>query len=188
MTTKTQRPSPVPFVEYLLKKYVPPSGLLLDVGCGPALYRKTTPARYIGFDLVPRSNLADRPRFVDLIASGMEIPVRRNTIDVVFVKSALYQFADPQKALAEFCRVLKPAGRVLIVDYNRRTQKRLKKKEGQKRPCWTQWELKALCRQAGFKNCKLLLPFARDIRRGLRWFYLLGQEIVGQCAIVTGVK
>jgi len=176
------------FVVALLNRYVGVGDLLVDVGCGPGLYRHVTPARFIGIDYTDATYYPDWPRSVDIVAEGSALGLKDSCADLVMSKSAFFQFPDPEGALAEFHRVLKPGGRILLFDYNRRTQKRLERVEVARRPCWTQWRLRVLVARAGFQQTELLLPTARRVARPLRLPFLVVQELIGSWAIVTGVK
>lgn len=122
------------------------------------------------------------------MGSGTELPLAAGCLDLVFSKSAFYLLPDPKRALHEVHRVLKPGGRVLLFDYNRRTQRRFEKMEGLRRPCWTQWGLRSLVRAAGFRQSRLLIPKDRDVSLPEYWLRLLHQEWFGTWAIVTAVK
>lgn len=176
------------FVGYCLRRYTQPASLVLDVGCGPAPYRHWVSGHYVGLDVTDEPYGIDMPRSVDVVGSGMDLPLRAETFDLVFSKSAFFLIPDPLKALREIHRVLKPGGRVLLFDYNRRTQRQLQAREQIARPCWTQWQLRSLVRQAGFRNCELLVPKDRDVSGLEYWLRLVHQELFGIWAIVTGVK
>jgi|GEM_PF-1403317 len=180
--------TPTPFVVALLNRHVSAGQVLLDVGCGPGLYRHVTQARFIGIDYTDAPYYADWPRDVDVVAEGSSLPLRAACVDLVMSKSAFFQFPDPDAALADFRRVLRPGGRVLLFDYNRRTQRRLERAENANRPCWTQWELRDRVRAAGFERVEMLLPFGRQPPLALRLPLLLAQELLGCWAIVTGMR
>lgn len=162
--------------------------MVLDVGCGPALYRNCCNAEYIGLDITLAPYAGKWPRDVDIVASGQAIPFADETFDLLMCKSTLYLFPDASEALNEFYRVLKTRGRTLLVDYNRRTQKRLAIAEGAVRPCWSQWRLKELVKNAGFRECELLSSAARNVAAPEKWVRLVLQEWTGTWAIVIGVK
>jgi len=185
----SDRFTPVAFVEKYLRQYVDSGSIILDVGCGPALYRNSTPARYIGVDSsIDSYREVSGDGIMDIVASASELPFSGDRFDVVFVKSALYQFRDTVSALNEFYRVLRTGGRVLIFDYNKRTQKRVQVKEGHNRPCWTQWELMGLVRNSGFRKCELLVPAIKEINIYEKYLRLVKEELFGTWAIVTGLK
>ena len=45
------------------------------------------------------------------------LPFARNSFDVVTIHQVLHYLDDPERALAEAARVLRPGGRLLIVDF-----------------------------------------------------------------------
>jgi len=178
----------IPFVKYYLKKYAAQNYLILDIGCATAQYRDSTRAHYCGLDITTEPYKEGYPRDIDLLGSAQGIPLLDNTFDLVFCVAVLYLLENPQKALKEFHRVLKNNGRVIIFDYNKRTQKRLEHSEGHKRPRWTQWGLKRLVEEAGFRHCELLLPLKHEVGIFKKYIRLIKEELRRQWAIVTGVK
>lgn len=52
-----------------------------------------------------------------VVAPAEELPVDDDTIDVVACANAFHLVADPCKTLAEFRRVLRPGGRLVIIDW-----------------------------------------------------------------------
>jgi SAM-dependent methyltransferase len=112
---------------------------VLDVGCGRGLMligaaKRLTTGRATGIDLWQaadlsgnrpdatldnsrKENVADR---VDVRTGDMrKLPFADGSFDVVLSMNAihnLYASADRDKAIAEIARVLKPGGRVLIID------------------------------------------------------------------------
>ena len=66
-------PKPEPFVVALLQKYVDGAGSrIVDVGCGPAVYRDATDAEYIGVDY--RSDPYGGDSDVDVVAPAEDLP------------------------------------------------------------------------------------------------------------------
>jgi ubiquinone/menaquinone biosynthesis C-methylase UbiE len=179
---------PVPFVVATLRHYVTSAEqLVVDVGCGPALYRRVTAGRYVGVDHtnVPYGSVS---REVDIVASASNMPFEDDSVDVLFTLSAFYAFADHDAVLREFLRVLKPGGRLILFDYNRRAQRRLEVSEDEPRPKWTARGLRKRVRGAGFREVQLLLPRAEQPEGGRRVLELLREELRGQWAIVTATR
>jgi ubiquinone/menaquinone biosynthesis C-methylase UbiE len=176
------------FVEYYLRKFTAKEHRILELGCGMGQYRDSTSACYVGLDVTSRNYKEGYPRVVDIVASGTAIPAREQSYDLVFSVGALYQMPDPLKVLYESHRLLTPEGRGLFAEYNRRTLNRLEIEEGVKRPNWTPWGLKHLLQQAGFRKCELLPPIPREVKQPAKSLRLILEELVGQWAIVTGVK
>jgi ubiquinone/menaquinone biosynthesis C-methylase UbiE len=176
------------FVRTFLHRYGRAQDRVLDVGCGPAPYREWVIGKYIGLDVTDQPYRTGMPRRVDIVGAATALPLVAGSIDLMFSKSAFYLVPNPEAALMEFLRVLKTGGRVLLFDYNRRTQTRMMAVDGSKLPCWTQWELKAKLQNAGFRQCELLVPTSRDAGRLESWLRLAHQEFFGTWSIVTGVK
>ncbi|MBX3726568.1 MAG: malonyl-ACP O-methyltransferase BioC [Xanthomonadales bacterium] len=98
--------------------------VVLDVGCGPgrataALARRWRDARVIGVDLaLPMLRLARRARGwlrrqPVVCADANRLPLPDASVDLLFSSLCLQWLGDPQAALAEFARVLRPGGTLL---------------------------------------------------------------------------
>jgi SAM-dependent methyltransferase len=179
--------APVPFVVETLRAYAGRGDRILDVGCGPALYRGVTEADYVGLDITDGPYLDGVNRDVDIVAPVERIPVESGAFDLVFSLSAFYQASDPRAGLSEIHRVLRPGGRLLLFDYNRRAQRALTTGEGQPRPAWTQWDLRRRVVRAGFRDARLLVAAKRQPAGVARWLRLIDEELRGQWAIVTAI-
>jgi SAM-dependent methyltransferase len=175
-------------VAEILLEHVAPGETLVDVGCGSAPYRDLTGARYIGIDSTDEEYAPGRPRDVDIVADATKLPLETAFADAVLLVGALYQFADPGKALREFRRVLRPGGRLLVFDYNRRTQRRLAPLEGAARPGWTAWGLRRRVLTAGFSSARVLLPSVGAGSRVPVTVHTLREELRGQWAAVLAVR
>jgi len=178
----------IPFVEYHLRRFAKKTHMILDVGCGVGQYRNSTDGFYVGLDVTNEPYEYIGLRVVDIVGSGTDIPARGESFDLAFSVGALYQMANPRKVLIECFRILKPGGRLILFDYNRRTQKRLEISEGHKRPCWTQWGLRDLVQETGFARSELLLPLSHEVNGLEKVMRLLHNELWGEWAIVTGIK
>lgn len=170
----------------LLARYSEPGQMVLDVGCGPARYRHATQGIYIGTDISDAPYSEAVPRAVDVVAAARTLPFGTATFDLVMSKSAFYLMPDHRGTLGEFARVLRPKGRLLLIDYNRRTQRRLDDKGTL--PCWRHRQLRRLAEEAGFRDCRLLLPRPHQPGPVLSFVRLLLQDLFGTWAIVTGTK
>jgi ubiquinone/menaquinone biosynthesis C-methylase UbiE len=175
------------FVRSLLDRYVRENDRVLDVGCGPAPYRAWVSGSYVGLDITD-APYGDTPRLIDVVGSAMNLPLADQSMDLVMSKSAFYLVPDADAALMEFRRVMKTGGRLLLLDYNRRTQQHLMAMDGSVLPQWSQWGLKGRLKKAGFRDAELLLPKSRQPKGLEFWLRLLHQELFGTWAIVTAVK
>jgi len=177
-----------PWIAETLLTHVRPGDTLLDVGCGTAPYRHVTGARYIGVDSTDEEYAPGRPRDVDIVADAANLPLDGASADALLVVGALYQFPDPDSALREFHRVLRPGGKLLVFDYNRRTQRRLSSAEDTPRPGWTAWGLRRRVLRAGFSSARLLLPSVCPSNRRAEAVHAVREELRGQWAAVLAVR
>lgn len=92
-------------------------GQVLEVGCG---HRKSAPLS-IAVDLVPAGvlgrvgNPAGLASQADVAADGAHLPFRDSCFDVVVARHNLEHYVDTVGVLAEWKRVLKPEGCVVVV-------------------------------------------------------------------------
>jgi demethylmenaquinone methyltransferase/2-methoxy-6-polyprenyl-1,4-benzoquinol methylase len=105
-------------------------GLILDVACGPCavtkrLAKKTT-AHVVGLDLSPemigqgrlnlrRARLQARTSLV--LGRGEQLPFANGSFDALTFTYLLRYEADPQAALIELARVVKPGGRIASLEF-----------------------------------------------------------------------
>jgi len=96
-----------------------PDHQVLDVACGTGLVSKLfhgRVGRLVGLDLTAEMAELGRPFLDELVlGSAHEMPFDDGTFDRVVCRQGI-QFMDDARALAEMFRVLKPGGRVLIVN------------------------------------------------------------------------
>jgi ubiquinone/menaquinone biosynthesis C-methylase UbiE len=108
---------------YFLQRYVPADAVTLDVGCGFCEFiNNIRCAKKIALDLNPAAQ-----EFADgdvqlILASALDMrPIPDNGVDVVFMSNFLehmYTKRDVMQVLQESFRVLKPEGRLLIIQPN----------------------------------------------------------------------
>ncbi len=70
-----------------------------------------------------KKRLKDFPSIKVEQANCLELPYPDNSFDTVFMANLLHIINHPEKALAETHRVLKPNGRVLVIDFTFRGMK-----------------------------------------------------------------
>ena len=94
-------------VDDALSRYA--SGILLDVGCGARPYRnaKYDVAEWIGFDTPDN-------RDADIHGVAYDIPLQAESIDSILCTQVLEHLEHPATALAEFYRVLRPGGHLVL--------------------------------------------------------------------------
>jgi SAM-dependent methyltransferase len=83
--------------------------LVLDVGCGHKPYRECFgPVQYLGMD---RTSEDSSP---DFLGDACHIPIRTETMDIVFATQVIEHVPKPQEMLKELKRVLKPKGILIL--------------------------------------------------------------------------
>lgn len=141
-------------------------GLLLprlkvaDLGCGEG-YLTMEAARWASQVIaVDRSDavlerarsLARRRRASNVIwKKGQleKLPIRDATVDVAMLSQALHHAQDPARAVVEAARIVKPCGRVLILDLRTHQEEWVRAKLGDRRLGFEDDELKRLLTGAG---------------------------------------
>jgi len=120
----------VPWHRWVAEKAaLPEGGAVLDVGCGPAWFwteaEKVAPTD-LRLTLVDRSagmveEALERVRGLGrwnsvegVVADAMRLPFAAASFDAAIAMHMLYHTADPEAAVAELARALKPGGRLVV--------------------------------------------------------------------------
>jgi SAM-dependent methyltransferase len=111
-------------VQVLLKFFGPlGSRIVLDVGCGKGrfarvLLEKNPAARIWGLD-ISQKMLRHVPEGVNAAAGSMtDLPFGDAVFDCVYATESLEHAVEIERAVDEMCRVLKPGGKLVIIDKN----------------------------------------------------------------------
>jgi demethylmenaquinone methyltransferase/2-methoxy-6-polyprenyl-1,4-benzoquinol methylase len=94
----------------------------LDAGCGDGGVARLLRERVrdvVAVDVQPFDGWHDEPGLTFRVADAEQLPFADAAFDLVHSKDSLHHMASPERALAEYRRVLKPGGTVLIVEANR---------------------------------------------------------------------
>ncbi len=123
----------LPVEKVLALVEVRPGERVLDIGCGPGVF--TVPlaravaesGQVFGADLQPEMVEACERRVESLglsnVAVGRSeenaIPLPPRSVDLVFACHLLHELEDPPAFLAEVRRVLRPAGRLVVIEWEK---------------------------------------------------------------------
>jgi arsenite methyltransferase len=124
VTGETIRPGGLALTERALDFLSPPAGArVLDVGCGAGASVDYLSDGHglvaLGLDpseLLTRSGCQRRPGLPLLQGQGEHLPVADGEIDVILAKCSLSVMTDTDLALAEFRRVLRNGGVIVVSD------------------------------------------------------------------------
>lgn len=113
------------FLDHIAER-IPPKTTLLELGCGTGALLELVlprPGKTIGVDASQamldeaRANLTESGAEVDLRLGTFEhLPVGDDSVDIAVAYMVLHHAAEPQKAISDSYRALKPGGTLVIVD------------------------------------------------------------------------
>ncbi|PMB44818.1 methyltransferase type 11 [Fischerella thermalis CCMEE 5201] len=160
---------------------ISPEATVLDIGCGTGEFERLLVAEnpqqaITGVDiseemlLVAKQKCHAYPNVSYQNASVSALPFADNCFDVIVSSSAFHYFNDPDIALKEMRRVLKPVGKVVILDWCkdyflcRICDFVLKFVDPAYKQCYTQKEFHSLLTSAQFE-----IECATKFRFGVVW-------------------
>lgn len=112
-------------LDRLFARWIPRGGRVLDAGCGRSLFseiRPDWPFRIVATDVDPdllRSRQTEFPGFRFLAGDAQPLPFRAGAFDALFAGELIEHLPDPRPGVAEFRRVLKPGGSLILTTPNR---------------------------------------------------------------------
>ena len=140
-----------------------PVQALLDLGAGTGrMLELLAPlaARAVGVDLSPAMLNLARARIEQKGLRNVQLrhgdiyapPVERGAYDLVVIHQVLHFLDDPGRALAEAARLLRPGGRLLVVDFAAHEEEPLREHFAHRRLGFASDEISTLMTEAGLES------------------------------------
>jgi demethylmenaquinone methyltransferase/2-methoxy-6-polyprenyl-1,4-benzoquinol methylase len=114
--------------------HVAPGDAILDIACGTGdltqAFARSPAARVVGADFTPAMLDRAREKLARLappiaskityqLADATSLPFADASFDIVSIAWGIRNVSDPARAIREFARVLRPHGRLLILEFER---------------------------------------------------------------------
>ena len=156
------------FTAEALAALADPSWTVADLGCGTgdaASLLAASVNKVIAVDREPAMLRAARKRLedtenVDFHAADLEsLPLETASVDVAFILLVLHHLEDPQKAVNEAARILKPKGTLVVVDMTPHERKEYRELMAHRHLGFSADQLKGWT-----KHCPLDLAHSRPLR------------------------
>lgn len=121
-----------------------------DIGCGKGRFARVlkdaNPAAFlVAFDLAEAMLRAVPQDIAPCCGSMTDLPFASGAFDAAYATESLEHAVDIEGAVSELCRIVRPGGRIVIIDKNAEQWGRLKT------PAWERWfkrsELEKLLRR-----------------------------------------
>ena len=89
------------------------------------------------------------------------LPIENASVDVALLSQALHHAADPNRALAEAVRIVRPGGRVLLLELRRHDEAWVRERLGDKWLGFEEGELRSMLETAGLSGVKITVGARR---------------------------
>jgi ubiquinone/menaquinone biosynthesis C-methylase UbiE len=125
---------------------------VLDVGCGKGRFARILQEQNPGAEVWGLDISEEMLRFVPAgihtkAGSMTDLPFADSTFDFAYATESLEHAVEIEKAVNEMCRVVKPGGKILIIDKNAEHWGKLKT------PAWEKWFEREELEKLLAKNC-----------------------------------
>jgi SAM-dependent methyltransferase len=137
-----------------------------DLGCGEGYLTIETARWAKSVVAIDRSDavldrardLARRRRVTNITwkrGDLMKLPLADGTVDVALLSQALHHAAKPERVVSEAVRIIRPGGRVLVLDLREHDQSWVRERLGDERLGFRDAELEHLLRDAGLERVRV---------------------------------
>jgi ubiquinone/menaquinone biosynthesis C-methylase UbiE len=140
-------------VQVLLKFFGDLSGRkVLDIGCGKGRFARVLSEKHPAAEIWGLDISEEMLRFVPVgiqtrAGSMTDLPFADATFDCAYATESLEHAVDIERAVKEMCRVVKPGGRMAIIDKNAEHWGELKT------PAWERWFTQDELKNLLARNC-----------------------------------
>jgi len=108
-----------------------------------------------------------------------EPPIRDATVDLAFFSQALHHAQHPERAVAEAWRILKPGGRIVVLDLLRHTYEEARELYADLWLGFTEVEVTRFLRQAGFKGIETSVVHSEESSPRFETLLAVGEKSAG---------
>jgi ubiquinone/menaquinone biosynthesis C-methylase UbiE/biotin operon repressor len=105
-----------------------------------------------------------------------EVPIKDATIDLAFFSQALHHAPHPERAVAEASRILKPGGRIVVLDLVRHNYEEAREMYADLWLGFTEVEVTRFLRQAGFKNIETSIVHSEETAPHFETLLVVGDK------------
>ena len=114
------------------------AGSALDIGCGKGRFARIlkdeNPRAHVVASDLAVSMLQHAPSDLSRVSASMlDLPFKTAAFDAAYATESLEHAVDVERAVAEMCRVVRPGGRIVIIDKNAEQWGRFET------PRWERW-------------------------------------------------